>query len=459
MGLLPEIKLYYKGRSNVQLIVSEGNTPADKWLASAATNAVTQFKYAFGPNNNQEVVIPKGKILSGAGTEYDIETEKRVPRVTIANATSKPIGVSGHNVYMNKRGSLTNGVTIVTRDYIRLPYFFSTATANTAATAAAAIKWGAAWYESDSTDKDAIIGKYVVSDANGNFEITDTATLTNLVVGTVMAVETDAPPAGYLQFFMGMVQSDYDDFIEATSYIPAAGRPQGSGFGDIGQYPFSSDNGSVGYQKNKLANAKASFSDYIKGIPFLTDGYFKARGTYLYAGSTAGDATAFDKVWTSEKVTLTGNKFECATDYTGAVIYVTLPDDLAVDALEDGETVANYPELANLANSISVYLTNDAALATATEADFAKVLDPTDHTIVDGSDEITATKIDAKNLFVDYNNNMLAIYLTELIAADSALVKNELVIQATTIKDAVSGTPTLWDFKGSVGEVRILLSL
>lgn len=469
MPVFPSVNLYFQGKSNTQLVVSEGRAPAEKWLPSSAVNAVTQFEYAFGPENNNEVVIPKGKILSAAAAEYDVVTEKTVPRVKICDADDAPLGVAQHNVYKYKRDRWSgNSVTILTRDYIRLPYFFHSTVDDTAKNAAAAIKWGAAWYESAATNKNDIVGKLVVSDANGNFEIKDSITTVadlQRVVGQVLGVETDIPPAGYLQFFMGMVESDYTDFIESTQNVPSAGRTVGSTFGDIGSYPYSAANRGVGYQSDKYTNAKAAFSDIIKGIPYLTDGYFKARGEYVYT-TTAYDQTqdtyAYDATWVQGNVTESSGKFTCnntdSNAYIGSAIFVKIPDELAHDTLEPGETVANYPELNSLANSLAVYFTNDAESFTASAANMANVLDPSDNSVEHGSSvETTATAVSADNIYVDYNNNIVVVYLTAEIADDGDAVENELVVQAVTIKDNVAGIPTLWDFKGTVGEVRVLL--
>ena len=98
MPVYPDTEFFYKGKSNTELVISPGSVPADKWLPTKLTNDTVQFEYSFGPEGNNEVVIPKGKIVAAAGMEYDVITEKVVPRVKICDEDDVPLGVNHHNI-------------------------------------------------------------------------------------------------------------------------------------------------------------------------------------------------------------------------------------------------------------------------------------------------------------------------------------------------------------------------
>lgn len=428
MPLFPEVNTYYKGRTHTQLVISEGVSPAEKWIPSA-TEAV-KFQYAFGPEGNQNVVIPKGKIVTLSGLEWDYETEHYVPAMKIATAASTHvIGVNHHNVYERRRDRFSgNAPAIITREYIELPLF-------TSETDAAAIKFGAAW----AADPSAILGRFVKADNAGNFQLADPATDNYAkVVGQILGIETDVPPAGFLQYFLEMTDNEYTDFVKQMSYAPSAGKAPGQDTYDVGTYP-------LGASYLEAANR---MRDWNKGIPRLTDGYFRARthvtditldnketsvagtGTegdpYVYSAGTAYATTdaqynQITDVKVSGNVTFnaTTGTVTVGADYRGAAMYIRLKDKFANDALKAGDTNA-YPEFSGV-NPANIEVKLDAV-----------------------------TVSDA-NVHIDYTNNMIVVYFT------AAATNARLQITADLLINATPGIPTGWDFKGAVGAVRILL--
>jgi hypothetical protein len=458
MPVFPETSTYFKGRSNTQLVVSEGNAPAEKYLASEATNALVQFMYEFGPENNNGVVIPKGKVLAFAGVEWDVETEKNVPRVKIADADDLPMGVNHHNVYQRRRDRFSGSEpTVLTREYIRVPVFTG-ADADAAATAAAAIKFGAMSAAVSSgtaaqiqAAKNALFGKYVKADANGNFVVADPTTDTyDKVVGQIYGIETDIPPAGFLQYFMEMNETEYDQFVKGSQIVPSPGRTvDKANTLDIQTFPVG-----TGYFKNSRDFA-AALKNFRAGIPFLTDGYFKARTTKTYE---LGDATNIIDVRTMGHVTIADaddattvavdtadkdhvynlkanalRKLVTVSDYVGSALFIRLKDKLCHDALPAYDVTrgvtpvaSNFPEYGSV-NPSSVVV---------------KLLDAVGE---------NAATVSPSNYHVDYENNMIVIYFTEAVSA-----KN-VQITATVLENQIPGIPTGWDYKGNVGEARILL--
>lgn len=449
MPVFPETSLYYKGRTHTQLVVSEGNAPAEKYLASEATNANVQFQYEFGPEGNNSVVIPKGKILSFAGVEWDVDTETNVPRVQIATAGDVPMGVNHHNVYQRRRDKFTGSEpTVLTREYIRVPLFTGD-DASAAATAASAIKFGAMSAVANTQNaKAALFGKYVKAGANGNFVVADPLTDTyDKIVGQIYGVETDVPPAGFLQYFLEFNDDQYLDFVKQTQIVPSPGRSTDKANSlSIDTFPVG-----TGYFKTTqdLALALKSFR---AGIPFLTDGYFKARTAKTYE---LGDATNIIDVRTmggagnltiADTAEVAGDadhvysvgtnalrKMITVTDHIGTALFIRLKDKICHDALPAYDTTrdvvpvaSNFPEYGAVPPStVSVNLLN--------------------------ADGTVAEQVSPANFHVDYENSLIVIYFTGTVTAKNVQIK------ATVLENQIPGIPTGWDYKNNIGEARILL--
>jgi hypothetical protein len=429
MPLFPEVNTYYKGRTHTQLVISEGVAPAEKWIPAAAE--AVKFQYAYGPEGNQNVVIPKGKIVTLSGLEWDYETEHYVPAIKIATeADNYVIGVNHHNVYERRRDRFSgNAPTVITREYIEVPLFTSEADA-------AAIKFGAAHITADNLAT--ALGRFVKADNYGNFQLADPTTDSyGKVVGQILGIETEVPPAGFLQYFLEMTNNEYTDFVKQMSYAPSAGKAAGQGTFDIGSYP-------LGTSYLEAANR---IRDWNKGIPRLTDGYFRARthvvgitldnaitAEAITAGGVVGDGTAIageaytatDEQYNqvvefkvSGDVTVTNGAVTVGADPRGAAIYIRLKDKLANDALKAGDT-NSYPEFSG---------TNPANVEV----------------------KLGATTVADANVHIDYTNNMIVVYFTAAVTAQKLQIAADLLINATP------GIPTGWDFKGAIGAARILL--
>jgi len=416
------IDLRYDGKTQSQLVVSEGRAPAEKYLPSEAENADVKFHYAFGPENNTEVVIPKGKIVAAAGLEYDVVTEKYIPRIKICDEDDIPMGVNHHNVYQRKRDRFSgNAPTIITRDYVRVPLFVNE-NGQTAAAAAAAIEFGAMWAAADPSDKadvaSAVYGQYVVSDANGNFCVPETladAIAAGLVVGQVLGLELDIPPAGYLQYFTEMNQAELAELIKQSREVPSPGRTVGSDL-DVDTFPQG-----TGYLKSPEDLAWI-LKDFRQGIPFLTDGYFKARTDVTIATlKTAGEYNAeVTDVRPMGNVTVDATTGAVTvTDPVGAALFIKLKNKLATTTVPEGGVVGDYPELGGQLDKLTI--------------------------------TVGGAPVSADNYAIDLHNNMIVLYFT------STAVGAAVAITTTVLKNQIPGIPTGWDFPGCFGEARILL--
>lgn len=419
MALFPNVESDYTfgGKTHTNLVVSEGVSPSEKWIVSK-DNAAEPFVYEFGPEGNQTVVLAKGKIVELGAAEYDRVTGRQVSTIKQAVADSdRAVGVLHHSVYEQRRdrfsGNNQPNPTILTRNYIEVP-LFEHATANTARDFAKAMKFGAAYGTNDASALQP--GDFVKAGENGNFVKLDKATDSPFeIVGQVLAKETELPPAGFLQYYMEMEIPELEAFLKAQGTAPSPGA---NADGSAAAYPYGSPYTTRGWKSDfeKLLNPTVN-----KGIPFLTDGYFRAKTVVngisiadLYDATNNNDGQV-------ESVRVAGD-VQLGTDTAGVFAENTTDNDVKVAA-----------ESRNNALFIKLRSPIDKGEANA---------------IVVKHDGGT---IAAADVHVDLSQNVVVVYLEA-----GALIKN-LVIDAKLVVDPIAGIPTEWDHAGSVGAVRILL--
>ena len=418
MALFPNVESNYTfgGKSHTNLVVSEGVSPSEKWIVSK-DNAAEPFVYEFGPEGNQTVVLAKGKAVELGAAEYDSVTGRNYSTIQQATAGSKKaIGALHHSVYETRRdrfsGNNQPNPTVLTRSYIELPLFEHGDEA-TAQGFAKAMKFGAAYGTND--EKALQPGDFVKVGQDGNYVKLDTDTDSAFqIVGQVLAKETELPPAGFLQYYLEMDIPELEAFLKAQGTAPSPGA-NGT---DAGAYPYGAPYTTRGWKSDfeKLLNPTIN-----KGIPFLTDGYFRAK-TVVTGISIADifDATA-NNDGHIESVRIAGD-VKLGTDTAGVFAENTTDNDVKVAA--DSRN-----------NALFIKLRHPIDKGEATP-------------IVVKHD---GGQVAAKDVHVDYSQNVVVVYLEE-----GALLKN-LVIDAKLVVDPVAGIPTEWDYKGSVGAVRILL--
>jgi hypothetical protein len=150
------------------------------------------------------------------------------------------------------------------------------------------------------------------------------------IVGQVLAVERELPPAGFLQYYLDLEIPEIEAFLKAQGHAPSPGT-NGS---DAGAYPYGYPYTNKGWLAdfNKLLNPTIN-----KGIPFLTDGYFAAKKTVagisiddIFDASTNNDGN-IERVDFSGQVTITGNDVTVAADSRNNALFIKLrhPIDIA----------------------------------------------------------------------------------------------------------------------------------
>jgi hypothetical protein len=425
MALFPNVEVDYTfgGKTHTNLVVSEGAAPAEKWLVAKAENDNVKFNYAFGPEGNQGVVLAKGKIVELGAAEYDRETARNISTIKTAAADSKrAVGINHHNIYQTRRdrfsGNNQPAPVVLTRSYIEVP-LFEHASATTASTMAKAMNYGAAYGLTNVLTP----GDFVKVGQDGNFVKLDTTTDSPFqIVGQVLAVERELPPAGFLQYYMDMEITEIEQWLKAAGTAPS---PGGNGV-DAGAYPYGFPYVNKGWLPdfNKLLNPVIN-----KGIPFLTDGYFAAKKTVT--GIVLEDVySASNNDGHIENVVFSGNL--TFGTYTAGAFTAAGNQEVATSSVEVAANSRNNALFIKLHHPIDKAETNPITVRYNDATNTAKVF---------GGDDI----------HFDFYNNIVVLYL-----AAGAKYHN-IAIDAKLVVDPVAGVPTEWDYNGVVGAARILL--
>ena len=387
MALIPNSnQIFYDGqigKTHTGLVVSEGAAPAEQFVV-AKDNGAKPFVYEYGPEGNQTVLIAKGKIVEAVGQERNRETGFAETAIKVASEDSeKAIGVNHHNVYEQRRGRMEgNRPTVLTRSYIEVP-LFEHADADTAAKSAVAMHFGAAYGVTSELNA----GDFVVPGKDGNFKkyVKGSHDATQ-IIGQVLNVTRDLPPAGLLQYYTGLQNEQLEDYIKGMSATPGAENsihPYGS--------PYT-----VGSWRKDFVTALGGGN--LKGIPFLTDGYFSS----LQQAKVTLDDAEVEAVRPGDGVTVDGVNITVG-DVTESMVVVKLKHDIA------------HRELNNVSATIK------------------------------------GKEVSARDLHVDVANNSIVLYLDGNQEIDDLEISVPLVVNPT------AGVPTEWDYQGSVGAARILL--
>jgi len=411
MGLYPNVNDSYTfgGKTHTNLVVSEGSAPAERYVVAKDNNVrqhadgsviAPEFTYVFAPEGNQTVLIAKGKLVEGAPAQIDRETGHKYTAIRVADENStKVVGVNQHNVYQQRRDRMEgNLTTLIRRDYIEVPLFEHGSLA-TAEGFAKAMHFGAAYGTTAQFEP----GDRVKVGKNGNFVKAvidgDTPDSAYAVVGQVIAVERDLPPAGFLQYFVEMRNPQLEEMIKAMSNAPTPGEggyPMG--------YPYDIKSWKPEFEK-QLAQAND------KGIPFLTDGFFRAK-----------------KVLTGVDIK---DIYDATANNDGAIEAVRANGDVAFDAA-----------------------TGKVTVGAKGGAIFIKLRHKIDHTEAGNVvAKLDGVNVHGNDLFVDFQNNTVVVYF------DEAVEVTALTLDVKAIVDPVAGIPTEWDYAGSVGAIRIQLSI
>lgn len=374
------------GKSHTNLFVSEGNAPAEQFMVSR-TNQADPFHYEYGPEGNQLVKLAKGKIVEAVGEEMNRQTGFTETAIRQAEEDSvRAIGVNHHNISEatgRARGGDFNRPTVLTRAYVEVPLFESS-DIEAAKASAKAMHFGATYAGENGVKS----GDFVGVGADGNFKVLTEVTDARLIVGQVLNVNRNLPPAGLLQYYTGLTNS-----AQIEAYLQSL-APTGV------EYPYGTSYSVGSWRADFL---KQLGYGNLTGIPFLTDGYFSSLETVT---AELDDTDHLEKVAGSSNVTIEGKTVTVGEEEADGTLFIKLAHKL---------------DRRNLQNIEVAYTGEEGAV-----------------------------KVSAADLNVDVNNNTLVVYL------DSGTY-TDVTVTAEVAVNPTAGIPTEWDYKGSVGAVRILL--
>lgn len=270
-------------RSNTKLVVSGGDSPAEKWVTDPDLPVL--FIYDYAPPAEKEVVISKGLVVSVGAQVLDRDTNTYMNTLTIADADATdnkaiPVGMAPYNFSKQYEDFLYgNQPSIITREYVELPLFDK-------AEDAAAHKWGAAIgvkggdfvkVGGSSTGNAGQLVKWIPG--------TDSA---HLIVGQVLATDENQEPFGWLKWAMW-------DEASVDKDLKGANKEGYSGPG-LGSWPFDPAYRELDQYANQ--GYQNPYTTDPTGIPGILDGSQKAltvqNRKFSVSAGAAGRTMVFD---------------------------------------------------------------------------------------------------------------------------------------------------------------------
>jgi len=252
-------------RSNTKLIVSGGDSPAERWMAKQDLPKL--FDYPYGGVGQTDIIISKGMFVAIDKAEplvRDYTNNRFLTQITIADGSNSVIGMTPYNLAREVNDRFTgNQPSIITKEYVELPYFPNPADAanNLWGNCSGAITPGDLVKVSKNPLLKGRVEKWV--------EGTDSF---SQIAGQVLAKEPSGSDYDFLEWVMWDERYKYEE----DAYVNKSGY---SAPGMEG-YPFDPEM----YDKNAFARDSEGFlSEYTTtatGITGLTDGS-NARNTQL----------------------------------------------------------------------------------------------------------------------------------------------------------------------------------
>ncbi len=271
------------GGNMSRLVVSGGFSPHEEWELDPALPLL--FVNPYGSPGQTRVAVGKGMLVSVASDPvYSFERGMYHPALTIADATKglAPCGMAPYNFCKGADDRFEgNRPTIITRDYIELPWFNRREDA-------ALIKYGAFIGQDLKLNP----GYVKLSPTNpGQVELWDPDKDSPYqIVGQILGFNRDAEPWGFFKWVMwDETQKREDDaYINASGKIPNSGDPdKGGNFG----WPYDPE---YGQPTNGRLTPNGYLSQYTTnptGMPGLTDGANRQvqRKEFVIAAGTVAD--------------------------------------------------------------------------------------------------------------------------------------------------------------------------
>lgn len=319
-------------RSNTKLIVSGGDSPAERWKVKQDLPKL--FDYPYGGVGQTDIILSKGMMVaidSEAGMTRNYDNDRLITQITLANGTNQVIGMAPYNFAREVDDRFTgNQPSIITKEYVELPYFPDQADAMNNL-------WG-------NVSGPIAAGDYVkcskVPGLEGRLDkwVEGTDSIMQ-IAGQVLAKEELGTDFDFLEWVMWDEKYKYgeDTYINKSGY---------SAPGQEG-YPFDPEM----YDKNGFNREEyqylSQYTTLATGVPGLTDGA-NVRSTLLSRTlGVAASGTVKDTVlsWYIQKDLIPGefklmigataiaeDDANLSIEYKKGMVKYTVPADLVADA-------------------------------------------------------------------------------------------------------------------------------
>ena len=362
-------------RTHTRLVVSGGNSPAEKWIAKQDLPML--FNYPYGGAGQTDIIVAKGMIVAPTGGFVrDYDTGRQIGVVTIAKGVTapgvrqagdglSPIGMAPYNFARQVDDRfLGNLPSIITREYIELPYIPLDDDAQLC-------KWGL-------VHGNIKMGDYLMVSPTFPGKLTKwtTAYSTTEIVGQALGINDTGSANAWMEWAMwdDSMKSEDDAFINKSGV---------SAPGDAG-YPFD--------------------AEYFKGTQDME--YYLSRYTTTPQG------------------------IQGLTD--GANMRDTLFENVQVGYIPNGLAAATRMEFYSPQKNL-------------TEIEIQINTVPVAENLI----KFTGHPTEAVPWVVDMKKGHIFYLNPDLVTGAKTVT--------ITYKAKQYGTPTYWDFTGSVGAVRLLL--
>lgn len=252
-------------RSNTKLIVSGGDSPAERWMVKQDLPKL--FDYPYGGPGQTDIVISKGMFVAIDAEKpetRDYTNNRLLTQITVADGDNAVIGMAPYNFAREVDDRFTgNQPSIITKEYVELPYFPNQADAANClwGNASGALKAGDLVKVSKDPNLKGRVEKWV--------EGTDPM---SQICGQILAKEASGSDYDFLEWTMWdeRYKKEEDSYINKSGYSAPG----------LEGYPFDPEV----YDKNGFNREEHGFlSQYTTtatGVPGLTDGA-NARNTAL----------------------------------------------------------------------------------------------------------------------------------------------------------------------------------
>lgn len=282
MALFNGYKRIEDSRSNTHLVKSGHMSPAEKWLLSpdflrkelsSVFRDGVLFEYEYGGDGYTDVVIPKGRVVGVAKPVKDFVSKKMVTTLTLPGLATEGncVGMVPYNIckdYFQTDRHGGNQPSIITLDYVTLPYIPTVSPATTMDVAGVLqeekalsvdlrMPWGAV-IGAGVTE-----GSYVKATPSGRLckWVKGTDDFVD-VVGQVLATDFNGEMWGWYKWMLWdeQVRHQDDEYINRSG---ASNLPSDAGYPYDPSYPDGN---------NVFQNYQSQFITDPTGIPGLHDG-------------------------------------------------------------------------------------------------------------------------------------------------------------------------------------------